>query len=184
MLMHAWWILFQPTPCSFPLNCDQLTCNLFPLPHQLYTGCPPPQKKKKKKKKKAERQIFSTLRSKIFFFFIIKSSIFRRREWYNDYWIWLSNFDSMPISWNTVIFKVLLDFCDWWAKNCTMWREWPFICPWCKYSNSSIKTIICYSLSCFLNDLSIQIINWNVLNSNYKYIQLYQLYSNYCILKL
>ena len=27
-----------------------------------------------------------------------------------DHWIWLSNFDSMPISWNTVIFKFHLIF--------------------------------------------------------------------------
>ena len=61
--------------------------------------------------KKEEQRIFSTLQSKsVICFYIIKQSIFRRREWYQDHWIWLSNFDSIPISWNTVIFKFRLIF--------------------------------------------------------------------------
>ena len=55
---------------------------------------------------KAERCIFSTLRAEsVVYFYIIRWSIFRRREWCLDHSIWLSNFDSMTISWNTVIFK-------------------------------------------------------------------------------
>ena len=55
---------------------------------------------------KAERWIFSTLRAEsVVYFYIIRWSIFRRREWCLDHSIWLSNFDSMTISWNTVIFK-------------------------------------------------------------------------------
>ena len=55
---------------------------------------------------KTERWIFSTLRAEsVVYFYIIRWSIFRRREWCLDHSIWLSNFDSMAISWNTVIFK-------------------------------------------------------------------------------
>ena len=51
-----------------------------------------------------------------------------RREWYQHNWIWLtmSNFDSMPIFWNTVIFKFRLIFA---TDECRLCREWPFICP-------------------------------------------------------
>ena len=49
---------------------------------------------------------------KVSYFYLTKYkvSIFHRREWYQDHWIWFSNFDSMPISGNTVIFKFRLIF--------------------------------------------------------------------------
>ena len=54
---------------------------------------------------KAKRWIFSTLQAKsIIFVYVIISNIFHRKEWYQDHYIWLDSFDSMPISWNTVIF--------------------------------------------------------------------------------
>ena len=56
--------------------------------------------------KKAERSIFSTLHSKSgIFFHIIRKSILRRRQWYQNHWIWFSTFHSTPIFVNAFIFN-------------------------------------------------------------------------------
>ena len=45
---------------------------------------------------RAERWIFSTLRAKsIILVYVIRSNIFRRRDWYQDHYIWLGSFDSI-----------------------------------------------------------------------------------------
>ena len=59
------------------------------------------------------------------------------REWYQNHWIWLSNFDSMPISWNTVIFKFRLILRP---MSVELYRERPFIRPFSAYTGYFVDT--------------------------------------------
>ena len=62
-----------------------------------YTGCP-------RKSETVDFQYTASWKCCILLHHLLWS-IFRRREWCLDHSIWLSNFDSMTISWNTVILK-------------------------------------------------------------------------------